>query len=410
MRWWLAGRRCLLVTIVVLTASCVRSSERAAESPSISPAHSPSAGVSPRQSSPSPSGSPSATGQDPTWHRSLGFSGTAVATDDDGNAYVTGFVPAGPVEAFGQAWEMVLERFDPDGDRVWTARWASASRRYPHAAGMDVAVSPGAGLVYVAGATMNDSTEVRRARLWAYSLRGRFRWTSPIARTGSAMAVAAASTGAVAAGSDWLGAWGSDGALRWIRSFEEPATDRCDIVNDLAVERGGAIYAAGFLDATPTCGSMEGGVYEDADIVIQKRSADGDLLWSRILADPGDPDNDRALAIDVGLRRVLVAGERDGRAWLAGVSGDGVVDWERSWGGAGSQVAGVNGSPWGAVYVLEPSGRLRRFSAAGELVWDRRLRLEDERTASGVASGVGDVVYVIASIFAAEGDLWRTTA
>ncbi len=351
---------------------------------------------------------------DPVWHRAIGSSVEGLATDDAGNVYVTGFAPS---KGSGY-WTMMLRKLDPDGRRVWWTTWSSPSRRYPHAAGFDVAVPPAGDVVYVAGAVMNDSTEVCLTRLWAYSPDGRLVWTLRSARSALSVAVGAGADGLVAGGHGWLGAWAADGSPLWSGPFEDPAGEHCDAVEGTAVGSRGEIYAVGFLDVMPTCGAVEGGDPQDADIVIQKRSSSGTVLWSRILTD-AEVDNDEALSVDVVGRRILVSGEADGHAWLARVSPGGEIEWERSWGKPGitARAVGVSVAPSGPVYAVADLRRtpsrthgalvLRRYGLDGRLESARRTAMDGGKVASGVATAPGGVVYVAASLFAQAGDLWR---
>ncbi len=352
--------------------------------------------------SPSPTGSP---GQ--TWSRSLGFSAEAIATDGAGNVYVTGFAPFGPAQDWGRSVAMVLEKSDPDGTPLWTKRWRSTSKRFPDAAGWDVAVSPDGGTVYVSGAIMLPPWEVQRGRLWAFSSDGRRRWVRGISRNVMTALVAGAA-GLVAGGGGSVRAWGPDGSPTWARSFEEPEGEHCDVVEDVAIGDRGEIYVVGFLDTTPTCAQEEGGAFEDADIVIQQRSSSGDVVWSEVLSDPG-VDNDRASAVAVSDGSVFVAGQRDGRAWIARLTPDGELAWTRRWGPRGMVVRTVDlsASPWGPLYLLAERGPLivHRYAQDGDLEWDRRLRLGMK--ASGVATAAEGALYVAASDFAESGELLR---
>jgi hypothetical protein len=392
----------LLTACVFLAVGCGGAEERTAPSrsgPSVSA--STTASSAPIESptpptSAGPTRSPAASSSaGRTWHRSFDVSVEAVATGGDGNAYLTGFSPSGRSELWGEPVAMDLLKFGPGGERSWVRRWGSRSQRYPHAAGFDVALSRDGSVVYVAGAVMNDSTEVRRGRLWAYSPEGSLLWSVGTARH-VMTAAAASSNGVVAGGGGSLGAWDADGNRLWVRRFEEPAEPHCDVLEDLAVGNRDEVYAVGFLDTTPTCGSIEGGAFEDADVVIQKRAASGEPVWSTVLTDPGVTDNDWAYAVDVAGEDVFVAGEVDGLAWLALVSTDAEVVWERSWGGSGARADVLDAAPWGVVYVTSFPDRVRRFTLEGDVTWQRRLRLPEEVAVSGLAIAPGRALYLAA--------------
>jgi hypothetical protein len=340
-----------------------------------------------------------------SWHRSLEFSVGGVATDADGNVYVTGMVPFGAPGDMGQPVAMVLEKRGPDGERLWIARWESDSARYPDAAGRDVAVSPDSSVVYVAGADMLPPWEAEQGRLWAYSSGGELLWTE---RTDMSQAVATTSDGAVIGGGGQVGAVGEDGNWLWREVFEEPSGPHCDGVEDLATAPDGDFYAVGYLDATPTCGSLEGGAYEDADVVIQRRAPNGALVWSLVLADPGVTDNDWGRAVDAAGAGIFVAGEVDGRAWLARVSASGEIVWERSWGGP-APATDADAAAWDAVYVTDGE-TLRRFAPDGQLVWARRRDVDAGEVLSGVATAPEGLVYMAGDVFPVEGDLWLVPA
>jgi hypothetical protein len=399
-----------LVAVALVGAGCSDTEDRAAPP---QPSASISAVVPPSPtSSPTPTVSPSATvsptpSETPTtWHRSFDFSVQAVAADQDGNAYVTGVAPFGPAQDWGRSMEMVLAKIDPSGEQVWVQRWQSTSERYPDAAGFDVTVSDDGSRVYVAGEVMLPPWEAVRPRLWAYSSAGELLWSLPTFPYAATSGAGAGSAGVVVGGWGSVGAWDPEGERLWAVPFEEPPGMHCDAVNDVALGAQGEIYVVGFLDTTPTCASVEGGDYQDADIVIQERAPTGDLVWSNVLTD-ADLDNDGAHAVDVVGSQVFVGGEIDDEAWLARVASDGDVVWERSW-GVGTAVDGLDAASWEAVYAISGS-LLQRFTPEGELVWERRPRLDEETALSGVASAPGRVLYVVAgggfSVW--EGDLWR---
>jgi hypothetical protein len=204
----------------------------------------------------------------------------------------------------------------------------------------------------------------------------------------------------------------------WTRPFLDPTGDHCDVVQDVAVGSAGDIVAVGFIDRTPTCNDSEGGVFTDADVVIQKRSATGSLRWTNVLTDPGR-DNDEALGVDVAGRQIYVSGERNGSAWVARLDDRGRFDWQRRWGAADlrPRAMDVSASPWATVYVVSDRHRdptsvggllgLRAYTANGDLQGIRTMRLMQGETGSGVVASSIGAVYVTARIFAERGDLWR---
>ncbi len=395
-------RSVVVVTAVLVATSCdgetqppATTSPSAAASPSVTP-------------SLGPAGSPSPTVPSaPVWHRSLGFSLSAMASDDGGNVYTTGSDPFGPAEDWGRSVAMVLQRSDPDGRQVWSRTWRSPDELFSDAVGSDVTVSPEGDMVYVTGEVSIPPGENRHVRLWAYSSDGDLLWSTEASESAFASSAAASSTGVVVGGYGWLGAWDRDGTPLWVQPFEEPVGEHCDDVADLVIDEEADIYAVGYLDTTPTCAQVEGLELADADIVVQRRSPAGDLVWSRVLTDPGQ-SVDRAVAVDVAGRGVFVTGEGDNRAWLARLSPDGQIVWEHRWGKAELEIRAVDvsASPWGAVYVLAdrrcpPPGDcgrlyLRRYTPEGELEWEWSQRLHGYVSASGVATALDTGLYVAA--------------
>lgn len=400
----------LLAAALAAAAGCTEASgpspSAGAEPPS--PTSSASGTTGPATPSPTSATSPTPSPSADTWTRQLDLSPEAVATDGDGDVYVTGFAPYGRTLDTGRRVAMVLEKVDPTGAPIWTRRWKSRDEMFTDAAGFDVAVSPGGDIVYVSGETLIPPWEARQVRLWAYSSGGELLWTRQTDLFAFGATIGATSSGAVAGGFGWLGGWSETGDPLWTASFEEPTGEHCDEVADIAIGGDDDVFAVGFLDTTPTCGSVEGGDFQDADVVIQRRSVSGDLVWSQILADP-EVENDWARAIDVVGDEPYVAGNVDGRAWLARLTPDGELAWSRRWGAPdmAGWLAGISAAPWDAIYTLASRGPLivRRYTPDGDLVWDRRVRPGLE--ASGLATGPDGAVYVIAGDHEASGELRR---
>jgi hypothetical protein len=344
---------------------------------------------------------PAAAAWEPIWHRTPAFSVEAVAIDDAGHVYATGFT--------GSPWAMVLARFDADGARRWTRTWRSHHRFYEQAIAYDVAVSPDGRDVYVVGATVNDAGEARLARMWAYRANGSLRWTRPLDEVGWGV-VEALPDGAIVGGGPVIVRLDRRGAERWARSFLRVRGDVCDVMTDLAAG-GGGLFVVGYLDRTPTCNDSEGGpILEDADVVIQRRALTGRLRWSTVRTDARRA-NDLATSVDVAGRSVFVAGEGARRGWLQRLTFGGRTVWTRAW--TTERPVEVSGAPWDAVYVLndhEDGGTwltLRRFTPAGELTQAPGVDLATDEVGSALSTGAGRMLIVAARVFGETSDLWR---
>jgi len=361
----------------------------------------------------------------PIWRRTFDPNGNtlvgppvrAIASDAAGNVFATGTI------GMNDGWSaMILVKYAADGELLWQRTWRAMSGFHRHTIGFAVAVSPGGRTVYVGGAQLNDSTEEAISRVWSYTSVGDWRW-SRVAWPSSTVvrAVLARPSGVVAAGSTHgelgplnglLAAFAADGARRWRDDFDVRARSRLtDVVHGLALDSAGRIYAVGSQDTERDIGPP-GAVPRDA--VIQQRSATGEVLWTRVLRDPGVRDWDDALAVDASGVRIFVAGQRDawrerpGRAWLMRLSPSGAIRWQRVWGPpppVGATAVGVSIAPGGGLYVVGRAGTamvLRRLSLAGDLVSERR---RDHTVPTGVTNGEGGGLYA-----SGDASVWRMPA
>jgi len=365
---------------------------------------------------------------DPIWERSVREDigsifvppVAAVATDDHGNAYVTGFRANGSWGSPASSSSMTLAKYGPAGRPLWRRAWTPAPGHHRYAVGFDVAVAPDGRTVYVVGTQFNDSTEDGVPRIWAYGATGSLRWIH-VAWGGGASAmgraVAARRGGVVVGGftfgecgptNGMIAAWSRAGERRWQDPFEPAARPAFgDALYALAIDAQGGIYAVGSQDRSATsCDLTE--PTPDVDVSIQRRSATGQVAWTHVWADGDAVDDDRALSAAARGDAIVVGGRRDGypgRAWLARIERTGAVRWSRVFGpepSAGARVTGLDVSPWGPVYAVgkvKGAMFLRRYALDGRLVSERRLA---GLTASHVAAGLGGVLYVTG-----EATLWR---
>jgi hypothetical protein len=356
---------------------------------------------------------------DPIWERSVREDTgswvapplSAVATDPEGNAYVTGYRVYGDSGTPDGGSSMTLRKYAPGGDLLWRRAWGHPSGFHRFVIGFDVAVAPEGRAVYVAGARFNDSSEDAVPMLWAYSSRGRLRWAHAAwggRWSAMARAVVARPGGVVVGGftfgecgptNGMISAWTVSGDRSWQDRFEPAARDAFgDALHDLAVGPGGGIYAVGSKDlGISSCGPEP---TPDVDVMVQRRLPDGRIGWTRVWRDGDAVDDDQALAVTVRGDVIVVGGHRDGypgRAWLARITPTGAVRWSRTFGPeppSGARVTSLDVAPWGAVYAVgKAKGAmfLRRYAPTGDVWSERRL---DGLTASDVATGRRNAVYV----------------
>ena len=339
----------------------------------------------------------------PTWRRSFGDRLSSVATDDAGRAYVVGS------KEVRVGWALVVARYGPGGSRKWQRSWHPSQS---WVWGQDIAVAPD-GSVYVVGGVNATHTEGGAWFIRKYSAGGRLLWDrkSPGWRTDLSLAeemtaVAAGRRFVVVAGNHygccsmaaddgWIRAYSHDGRLLWTRQFEVPgvATATNDRVNDVAVGGLDRIYVGGHVEMQARDDTSE---RVDHEIVLQKLSPSGSVVWTRMLRDRGVRDYETI--VDVGVRgnAVMVTGTRNtSRAWLARLTVAGALSWSRVWGRDTAQPSAVAPAGSGSLVVgtahdPQDDGSdafVRRYSPHGRLRWE--LRLEGGHHVDGTGIAVG---------------------
>ena len=204
------------------------------------------------------------------WTRQFGTvasdSATGIATDAGGNVYVTGSTSGALEGANAGSSDSFIRSYDSEGNLRWTRQFGTSSD--DSATGIATDAN---GNVYVSGYT-NGALEgtnsgSRDAFVRSYDGAGNVRWTRQFGTTDDddALGIAADASGNVyvagytegalegvsAGGNDaFVRGYDADGGLRWAGQF---GTEFEDYANGIATDAGGNVYVAGY-----TTGDLEG--------------------------------------------------------------------------------------------------------------------------------------------------------
>ncbi|MBX3139948.1 MAG: SBBP repeat-containing protein [Trueperaceae bacterium] len=199
------------------------------------------------------------------------------------------------------------------------------------------------------------------------------------------------------------------GGTLWLRPF---GTDSTEAALAVAVDLDGNVIAVGYTE-----GALEGENAGESDAYVQKRAADGDVLWTRQF---GTSANEGAYGVAADAAgNVLVAGTTDGALAGANAGGedafvrkygpDGGVLWTRQFGTADADAArAVTLDAAGNVLVAgytfgsltDDAGGLvdafvRKYDPNGDIVWTRQFGGVDRYYANGVAADAAGNVIVV---------------
>ena len=352
------------------------------------------------------------------WRQDHGRELRAVAVDDDGNAYVTGYVRSGA----RRLQTLLVAKYGPDGTRRWSETWRPSPDT--QTVGNDIAVGRD-GRVFVAGWVSGDDDAGPSG--WfvrAYGPGGDERWHRDqdgwrgqprrsaalgIDVGGPVVAVALTTEGGAAGYHEGsIRAFRDDGSDHWRDPFEVPGFRTFDRATDVAVGRRGEVYAVGELDQkriTPARPVV------DQEIVLQRLEAsNGNVQWILVMKDADVRDADIGTAVAVR-GDVLAVGARidggpvtgprseRGHAWVARIStATGGLLWQRAWGQSNRKAAepdDVAIGPGGTVRIagtVRGSGDgvdafLRSYTASGGRHGSMRLSSGRFLHGSGVATG-----------------------
>jgi hypothetical protein len=332
----------------------------------------------------------------------------AVAVDDDGNVYVTG-QRGGP-----NGLDLATIKYDPSGAEVWARLYDGPA--HGNDAGAAVAVDDD-GNVYVTGYSfgLGTGTEEQDYVTIKYDASGTQLWAAryngPVGDWDEAFALAVDAAGNVhvTGRSNNSGIWfdfdfltikyDPAGNALWVARYNGPADDWDEAV-DLALDGDGNVYVTGGATRQP------GTAYRDYATV--KYDASGTLQWARLLDGEGrNSDTATAIAVD-DLGHVVVTGYSSGSAGTVynyvTVQYDtaGALQWARSYDSAFSFSADVayalGVDEAGNVYVTGSSVldyATVKYDVAGNEQWVRRFGTTSaDDIPAALAVGASGAVYV----------------
>ena len=310
-----------------------------------------------------------------------------LAVDDSGNVYVTG-VSVGSATSYDYA----TIKYSSSGDTLWVRRYNGPGNLGDGASALAVDDS---GNLYVTGWSYDSVTSLDYATI-KYSSAGDTLWVRRYNGPGNdydeATALAVDASGKVYVKGVSYGGGGtyydyatikysSSGDTLWVRRYNGPGNG-FDYATALAVDDSGNLYVTG---ESYGIGTLD-------DYATIKYSSAGDTLWVRRYNGPGNFDDEaNALAVD-NSGNVYVTGVADYSCTFGDCYGDyatikyapnGDTLWVRRYNGPGNsadEATAMAGDDSGNVYVTGRSVvsgfnfdyATIKYSSAGDTLWVRR--------------------------------------
>lgn len=255
------------------------------------------------------------------WTRQLGTSAYDTASSvacGNGGVYVAGYSEGSLSGASAGGSDMVLVKYDPSGNRLWTRQYGSSATDFANSVAVD-----SSGNAYVTGMTYG-------------------------------------SLGAPNAGlrEVFVAKYDASGTRLWTQQISSSIGDGYGVATDYA----GNVFVTGV-----TAGNVLGDKVGDQDAFVAKYDPSGNLLWSRQFG-TSTAEQGRALAVDQ-LGNVFVTGYTYGAlagpelsslddAFLVKFGPEGDMLWSCQFGTSGGESAwGTDVDDAGNVYVAGNTGR-----------------------------------------------------
>ncbi|MHA1444358.1 MAG: SBBP repeat-containing protein [Candidatus Hodarchaeales archaeon] len=312
-----------------------------------------------------------------TWGGSSYDSARGVAADSSGNVLLAGFT-----ESFGVGGRaMILVKYNGNGVQQWSRIWGGSIGDDGYGVTVD-----SSGSIYLAGETSSFGVGGRDMILVKYDGNGVQQWNYTWGGSSydSARGVAADSSGNVllAGGTQSFGAGSYDmvlvkydgnGIQQLNRTWGGGSSDNA---YGVAVDSSGNIYLAGFTE------SFGAG---DSDMVLVKYDGNGEQQWNRTWGG-GSRDDAYGVAVDSS-GNIYLAGETysfgagDSDMVLVKYDGNGIQQWNHTWGGDRSDDAyGVAVDSSGNIFLAGYTWNfgveivdmvLVKYDGSGEQQWNR---------------------------------------
>ncbi len=296
---------------------------------------------------------------------------TALAVDNSGNVYVTGYTDT-DTGLYTYNDDYATIKYAPNGDTLWVRRYNGPGNDYDRAEALAVDDS---GNVYVTGWSIGGGTYDDYATI-KYAPNGDTLWVRRYNGPGNgndvATALAVDNSGNVyVTGYSWGSGthfdyatikYAPNGDTLWVRRYNGLGNS-ADYDGRLAVNGSGNVYVTGW--------SIGGGTYWDYATI--KYAPNGDTLWVRRYNGPGNGDDvTTALAVD-NSGNVYVTGNSTGDYATIKYAPNGDTLWVRRYNGPGNgndvaTALAVDNS--GNVYVTGSSATIK-YLPNGDTAWIR---------------------------------------
>ncbi|MBW4575909.1 MAG: SBBP repeat-containing protein [Aphanothece sp. CMT-3BRIN-NPC111] len=364
--------------------------------------------------------------QSVSWSKQLGTanidSSSGVATDSNGNAYITGSTNGslgGVNQGLFDAW---VGKYDSSGTQLWKKQLGTANRDDAY----DVATDSNAN-VYITGSTrgslaaVNPTPGNEDAWVAKYNSSGTQLWKKQLSTSSYEMSkgVATDSNGNVyitgftggslaAPNQGWSDAWvakyNSSGTLLWKKQL---GTSSLEGASDVAVDNNGNVYISGSTLISGLVGN---------DAWIAKYNSSGTFLWKKQVTTANNTD-DSSVATDSNGNLYIssstngsFAGPNQGQndAWVAKYNSSGTELWKRQLGTSVNDLSnhiaidknglvyitgGTYGSLGGANQGNEDAW-VAKYNTLGTFLWKKQLGTSNRDSSRGVAIGINNSLYL----------------